>query len=147
VKARKKRVLVSSCLLNEMCRYDGTKKMNIADDLKDYEIISFCPEKFMGVPRKKISLEMINENINVVCEDGMNLTKVLSTEIDDFMNACESFDKIILKSKSPSCGFKTTPILDEGEIKIANGLLVHKLLEVYDEAIFFDETNYKENIC
>lgn len=117
--------------------------MDILEDLKDYEVVSFCPEKFMGTPRKKISLAMVDKKLNVMREDGLNLTKELSDEIDKFIASYEGFDKIILKSKSPSCGFKTTPVLHEDQMKIQNGLLTHKLLEIYDESIFFDEINYK----
>ncbi len=127
-----------------MCRYDGTKKMDILEDLKEYDVVSFCPEKFMGIPRKKISLEVIDKNISVVREDGVDVTSELSNEIDRFIALAPNFDKIILKSKSPSCGFKTTPVLRGDQLKIENGLFVHKLLEIYDESIFFDETNYKD---
>ncbi len=126
-----------------MCRYDGTKKMDILEDLKEYEVISFCPEKFMGTPRKKISLKMLEENISVIREDGEDVTDDLSNEIDRFIAQAPRFDKIILKSKSPSCGFKTTPVLHSEQLKIENGLLTHKLLKIYDESIFFDENNYK----
>jgi len=57
-----------------MCRYDGTTKMDILEDLKEYEVVSFCPEKFMGTPRKKISLKMIEEKITVIREDGADTT-------------------------------------------------------------------------
>ncbi len=143
--AKPQKVLVSSCLLNEMCRYDGTTKMDILEDLKEYEVTSFCPEKFMGIPRKKISLEMTEEKISVIREDGVDITDELSREIDAFIASAPRFDKIILKSKSPSCGFKTTPVMHKEQLKIENGLFVHKLLGIYDESIFFDETNYKEN--
>ncbi len=139
----KKRALVSSCLLNEICRYDGTTKMDIYDDLQEFEIIPFCPEKFMGVPRPKISLEVKEGKIHVIREDGLDATEALEKEIDDFLAACPSLDKIILKSKSPSCGYQTTPVRYGEQIRMENGLFVHKLLEIYDESIFFDETNYK----
>ena len=140
----KKKVLVSSCLLNEICRYDGTTKMDIYDDLDDYEIVPFCPEKFMGVPRKKISLHKGLDNaVHLIREDGLDVTQELSEEIDGFLAYAKGFDKIILKSKSPSCGYKTTPVIDEEKISLGHGLFVQKLLEVYDESIFFDEKNYK----
>ncbi len=139
----KKNVLVSACLLNEICRYDGTTKMDIYDDLKGYEIIPVCPERFMGVPRPKISLENSEGKLQVIREDGLNITEVLEEEIDEFIASCPKLDKIILKSKSPSCGFKTTPVQYADSIKIENGLLVHKLLQIYDASIFFDENTYK----
>ncbi len=135
--------MVSSCLLNEICRYDGTTKMDIYDDLDGYEIIPFCPEKFMGVPRPKISLEVKADKIYVIREDGLDATEALEEEIDSFLATCPPLDKIILKSKSPSCGYGTTPVKYEDETKTENGLFVHKLLEIYDESIFFDENNYK----
>jgi uncharacterized protein YbbK (DUF523 family) len=142
----KKNVLVSACLLNEMCRYDGTTKMDIYDDLEGYEIIPVCPERFMGIPRPKIFLCSEGGKLSVIREDGMDVTQVLEEEIDEFIASCPRLDKIILKSKSPSCGFKTTPVRHGNELKSENGLLVHKLLEIYDESIFFDEINYKKEL-
>jgi len=117
--------------------------MDIYDDLKDYEIVPFCPEKFMGVPRKKISVhKRLDGETRVIREDGTDVTEALNEEIDKFLVSVKGFDKIILKSKSPSCGYKTTPVSYEEEMRLGNGLFVERLLEVYDASIICDETNY-----
>ena len=112
-----KKVIISACLLGEYCRYDGkTKKLNeVFEAFKDYEIIPFCPEApVFGTPR---------ERINVVCIDGENriitdktskdVTSLLKDEIHSFIEKNPCADAIVLKSKSPSCGLGTTPILNE----------------------------------
>ena len=117
--------------------------MDIYDDLDEYEIIPVCPERFMGIPRPKISLKHTSGKLQVIREDGLDVTEALEQEIDMLIASFPKLDKIILKSKSPSCGFKSSPVDHDGHIAIENGLLVHKLLEIYDESIFFDENNYK----
>ena len=116
--------------------------MDIYDDLEDYEIIPVCPERFMGIPRPKISLTNTEGKLQVIREDGLDVSEALEQEIEMLIASFPRLDKIILKAKSPSCGFKTTPVNHDGQTLMQNGLLVHKLLEIYDESIFFDETNY-----
>ncbi len=112
----KKKVIISACLLGEYCRYDGkTKKIDeIIEAYKDYEIIPFCPEApIFGTPREKISvIEVDGENRIFTDETKKDVTKLLEQEINSFIKSNKKVDKIILKSKSPSCGLGTTPILN-----------------------------------
>ena len=69
------KISVSSCLLGEAVRYDGTDKhiKYITEQLAlDYNLISLCPEMSvgMGVPRPPIHLLESKNNIQVVSIDN-----------------------------------------------------------------------------
>lgn len=112
----KKRVIISACLLGDYCRYDGkTKKTDeIIEAYKDYEIIPFCPEApLFGTPRERISVVEIDGTHRVITDNSKkDVTKLLEDEILAFVKSHPSVDEIILKSKSPSCGYGTTPVID-----------------------------------
>lgn len=112
----KKKVIISACLLGEYCRYDGkTKALNeVIEAYKDHEIIPFCPEaRIFGTPRERINLVEIDGEIRVITDEtNVDVTKPLKEEIESFINANPHADEIVLKSKSPSCGLGTTPLLD-----------------------------------
>lgn len=124
----RKKVIISACLLGEYCRYDGKTKTDDAllDTFRDYEIIPFCPEApLFGTPRERISVvEIEGENRIITDETAKDVTKLLEDEIDSFLEQQKDIDRVILKSKSPSCGFKTTPILNQKKeiIRLGNGI-------------------------
>ncbi|MFA5455434.1 MAG: DUF523 domain-containing protein [Sulfurimonas sp.] len=113
----KKKVIISACLLGENCRYDGSAKISneVIERYKDYEIIPFCPEApIFGTPRERISVVEVDGNYRIITDDtNMDVTKLLEDEINFFINSNPEVDEIVLKSKSPSCGSGTTPILNQ----------------------------------
>ncbi len=120
-----KKVIISACLLGHTCRYDGkTKKTTeIVDAFADYEIIPFCPEApLFGTPRERISVIQINDENRIITDNtNRDITKLLEDEINAFIKLHPDADKIVLKSKSPSCGLGTTPILNIKKEKLYNG--------------------------
>jgi len=140
-----KKVIVSACLLGHLCRYDGkTKKTTeIVDALCDYEIIPFCPEApIFGTPRERISVVKIDgENRIITDETNKDVTKLLEDEINSFIKLNPDADKIVLKSKSPSCGFGTTPILNSKKelINLGNGIAASILKEHFNKIKIEDE--------
>ena len=143
-----KKIIISACLLGENCRYDGkTKEVSkISEHFKDYEIIPFCPEApLFGTPRERISVVKINnENKILVDSTCRDVTELLEDEINTFIQNNLHVDEIILKSKSPSCGLGTTPILNEQRevLEFGDGiaakLFKQKYLhvEIKDESLF-----------
>ncbi len=121
----KKKVIVSACILGEYCRYDGkTKEVNeVVEALKDYEIIPFCPEApLFGTPRQRINVVQIKGRNRIITDETLvDVTNLLEDEINSFIEKNRDPDKIVLKSKSPSCGFGTTPILNSKKEKISQG--------------------------
>ena len=145
----KKKVIISACLLGELCRYDAkTKKVNaVIEAYKDYEIIPFCPEApLFGTPRERINVIEINgENRIITDSTNKDVTQKLHNEIESFCLKHPHVDAIVLKSKSPSCGYKTTPILDESkEVKyIGSGIAAEILKDRYEDVLINDENSYQ----
>lgn len=110
----KEKIVVSACLLGVHCRYDGAAKRDEAliDWLRDYEVIPFCPEDpAFGTPREKLYLQQEDDVYRVVrfC-DQKDVTALLLKEIMPYTTL--GAKRAILKSKSPSCGIGTTPIMN-----------------------------------
>jgi uncharacterized protein YbbK (DUF523 family) len=143
-----KKVIISACLLGECCRYDGqTKKVNeVVEAFKDYEIIPFCPEApLFGTPRERINIISINgENRIMTDVNSVDVTKLLEEEIHSFIQKNPNADQIVLKSKSPSCGFGTTPIMNEAKeiINYGNGIASDIFEKHYNQVKIEDEKNY-----
>ena len=143
-----KKVIISACLLGHLCRYDGkTKKTTeIVDAFEEYEIIPFCPEApLFGTPRERISVINIDgKNKIITDETNKDVTKLLEDEINSFIKLHPFVDKIVLKSKSPSCGIGTTPILNEQKVKksLGNGIAAEMFLKEYSGVSIIDEKEY-----
>jgi uncharacterized protein YbbK (DUF523 family) len=124
----KKKAIISACLLGEVCRYDGQKKeVNaVIAAFSDYEIIPFCPEApLFGTPRERIDVvEVEGEKRIFTHETNRDVTELLEAEIAAFIALHPNADRIVLKSKSPSCGYGTTPVVNEKKEpkKMGNGI-------------------------
>jgi len=142
------KAIVSACLLGQYCRYDGKTKEDsaVVQALKDYEIIPFCPEApLFGTPRERINVVEINgQNRILTDETSVDVTKLLEDEINSFISKNLEADIIVLKSKSPSCGLSTTPILDKSKniLKYSNGIAAEMFLKSYKNIDIKDENSY-----
>lgn len=141
------KAIVSACLLGECCRYDGkTKKDNaVVDSLVGCEIIPFCPEApLFGTPRQRINVINIDgKNRIITDETSKDVTSLLEDEIASFIKQNPQASRIILKSKSPSCGISTTPILDRDKkiISYGNGIAGEMFLNSYKNIEIKDENS------
>lgn len=131
----KRKVIVSKCLLGDICRYDGKmkKSQEVCDALSEYEVVPFCPEApLFGTPRERISVHNIDNKHRIITDETKkDVTQLLKDEIFFFLESNKDIKDAILKSKSPSCGYKTTPVLDEHKnvLYYANGIAVDIFLE------------------
>ena len=138
----KKKAIVSACLLGETVRYDGTTKVNnaVIEALKEYEIIPFCPEDpIMGTPRERISVIKIDDEYKVITDNSkIEVTTALRLQTQKMMEAHPDADIVVLKSKSPSCGLGTTPILDQTrkELKKGNGVAAELFSSTFAGKVF-----------
>ncbi|MBD3796493.1 MAG: DUF523 domain-containing protein [Campylobacterales bacterium] len=145
-----KKVIISACLLGELCRYDGKTKQEkaILEYFKEYEIIPFCPEApLFGTPRERISvLEIDGEKKIITDQTKQDVTQLLRDTINAFIEKNPQVDAIVLKSKSPSCGYKTTPILDQNKaiLKYENGIAADLFLTHYTALNIKDELNFMD---
>ena len=149
----KKKVLVSACILGEYCRYDGkTKKINaVIEALGDeYEIIPFCPEApLFGTPRERINVVDVNGKQRIVTDEtNVDVTLRLEEEIEHFLEQNPKFDRIVLKSKSPSCGYKTTPVLNnkKEQLYLGNGIAANVIAKHSPHLRIESELDFSESI-
>lgn len=139
------KAIISACLLGECCRYDGkTKAVDaVVEKYKDFKIIPFCPEApLFGTPRERINVvEIDGENRIITDNTNIDVTKLLRDEINSFIKENPQADAIVLKSKSPSCGLGTTPILNEKKevLKFGNGIAAEIFLREYKGINIADE--------
>lgn len=143
----KKKVIISACILGEYCRYDGkTKKIDaVLEKYKGYEIIPFCPEApLFGTPRQRIDVVKIDKDNRIITQNTQeDVTEMLEKEIESFCKDNTQIDAIVLKSKSPSCGNGTTPILDkEGKIiEYGDGIAAKIFKKCYKNVTIEDENS------
>ncbi len=117
--SHKIKIAVSSCLLGEAVRYDGTDKKIpfITEQLtKEYNLISLCPEIAvgMGVPRLPIQLVECENSIQVLGVDNpeKNMTKQLTEYGRKVAETYTDVCGYIFKKNSPSCGTKYVKVLN-----------------------------------
>ena len=150
------KIAVSSCLLGEAVRYDGTDKyiQMITEHLANkYNLISLCPEMAvgMGVPRPPIHLiDVGNHQIEVVGVDNPenNMTKPLFDYGLKVLDLHTDICGYIFKKNSPSCGIQNVKVMQtDGEYKrygqgiyVAAIMKYRPLLPIIDEDNFLDES-------
>ena len=140
-----KKVAISACLLGELCRYDGATKENdaVIQAFKDFEVILFCPEApVLGTPRERISVIFKDKQYRVVTDETKkDVTALIEDQVDLLVQNHPDLEMIILKSKSPSCGLGTTPILNEKRevLMYDDGIAASRLKEKYPNIKIMDE--------
>lgn len=101
------KILVSSCLLGDNCKYNGKNNYcDIESKLDGYEIIKFCPEVEGGLCIPRTPAEIINNK--VIDKSGKDVTSNFELGATKCLDICikNNITKAILKEKSPSCGVK-----------------------------------------
>jgi uncharacterized protein YbbK (DUF523 family) len=113
------KIAVSSCLLGEAVRYDGTDKHveYITQQLaQEYTLISLCPEMAvgMGVPRPPIHLVNNGNTVEVLGIDNpsTNMTKLLAEYGQEVLHTHPDICGYIFKKNSPSCGTKNVKVFN-----------------------------------
>jgi uncharacterized protein YbbK (DUF523 family) len=148
----KKKVIVSACLLGHYCRYDGKIQIfeKISELLSDCEIIPFCPEdRIFGTPRERISIVEIDTEEKILTDfTNQDVTMLLEKQIEAFIKLHPYADAIILKSKSPSCGLGTTPIVSEKKelLRYGDGIAAKMFQEHYKSTKIVDENSFERTI-
>jgi len=105
------RIGISSCLLGQEVRYDGSHKHNeyITASLGQFfEFVPFCPEVAigMGVPRPTIRLVKSGHAVHArgVKDPQLDVTEKLIAYADKVAPKTRALSGYILKKNSPSCG-------------------------------------------
>jgi uncharacterized protein YbbK (DUF523 family) len=143
-----KKIALSACLLGEWCRYDGKIKRDdaIMNLLHEYEVVSFCPEApLFGTPRERINLLHVKGHTRAITADtNIDVTDKLINKTMEFISLNPDLEMIVLKSKSPSCGIATTPLLDKDRkpIKLCDGISTSTLKSAYPNIPLYDENSF-----
>ena len=154
------KILVSSCLLGEDVKYDGTNssiasnpkvsfslKELFMDILCDNEIYSFCPEVAggLGVPRIPAEIVKKDKPFIVQNQNGEDVTINFLLGAKKALDLCkeENIKVALMKSNSPSCGnIKTYDGTFTKNLIEASGLTAKLLKENGIEV--FNENELKE---
>ena len=100
------KVLVSSCLLGDNCKYNGGNNYckAIVEYLKGKEYVKACPECLGGLNTPRSPSEIVGEK--VINKAGIDVTKEFNEGALKTLDIAlaENVDFAILKSNSPSCG-------------------------------------------
>lgn len=148
-----RRVAVSACLLGCSCRYDGRDNLNntLLEQLKSYEIISFCPEDFcFSTPRPTMDLiKRANDVVAVSNETNRDLSEPILQYAYDFFNQYSEIELFIGKDRSPSCGVKSAKVYDAQKNLISTngtGLMAKVALELgivcWDSEVYMATHNH-----
>ena len=132
---KKLKIVISSCLLGNNVRYNGSGKKDIyiTDSLlKWFEPVAICPEVDCGlsVPREAMNLYQSNKELRL---STINTSIDYTEKLNSWMESSQSVltDRaivaFILKSKSPTCGVFNTKIYNN------NGKLINK----YGSGLFY----------
>jgi uncharacterized protein YbbK (DUF523 family) len=121
-------VAVSACLVGEKVRYDGTDKLLPVHALlrKELNLIAVCPEvgAGLGVPRPPVQLIEIDGQIRARGRENRRLD--VTAALQNF--AAHSLQYLLndhqlcgylWKSRSPSCGFSSTPLFTADGIEVS----------------------------
>ncbi len=113
---KKEKIIVSACLLGEKCRYDGIviENSEINKLAEKFELIPVCPEVLGGLPVPRPPAEIESGDGNTVLDRKSKIFDNLGKDVTaNFIEGAEKtlqiiqkhkVQRVILKSKSPSCG-------------------------------------------
>ncbi len=149
-------IILSSCIEHFNCRYDGSKiSNNFIKKLKNYaNFITVCPEVSIGLPIPRDALRLIlskeNEERLVFSKTGEDITEKMDLFSKSFLESLEEIEGIILKSHSPSCGFKDAKVYkDYGKSpsipRKTSGIFTKKIMEKFSDISIQNDgslTNY-----
>lgn len=135
-------ILVSACLCGINCKYNGTNNYNekIFNLVKDGNAIPICPEQLGGLSTPRIPSEI--KNNRVINKEGIDVTDNFKKGANEVLELCKKLNitKVILKSKSPSCGKGLIYSGNfDGKLVEGNGILADILLKNNIEVINSDE--------
>lgn len=134
-------ILVSACLCGINCKYNGSNNYNeeIFNMVKNGIAIPVCPEQLGGLTTPRIPSEI--KNGRVINKEGIDVTDNFKKGALEVLELCKKLNitKVILKSKSPSCGKgKIYNGNFDGTLVEGNGVLTDILLKNNIEVITYD---------
>jgi uncharacterized protein YbgA (DUF1722 family)/uncharacterized protein YbbK (DUF523 family) len=141
-------VVVSKCITFEAVRWNGQIiASEFVEKLKPYvHFVPVCPEVEigLGVPRDPLRIVLVKgEKKLLQPATGLGFTEKMAKFSESFLNSLEGVDGFILKSASPSSGFKNVKVYPSIErvssIEKAPGFFGGAVLQKYPNAAIEDE--------
>ena len=138
--------LISACLVGINCKYNGENNFNekALELVRNEKAIPVCPEQLGGLmtPRIPAEIKLVNGKRRVINKNGEDITVQFEKGANEVLQLCKklNIDKVILKQKSPSCGFGK--IYDgnfNGTLIEGNGITSQLLMDNGIEIIDLDE--------
>ena len=145
-------VAISSCLLGERVRYDGTGKYDpcVCEQLSDcFDWLPVCPEVAigLGIPRPPVQLVGLGNGFRAigVGDASLDITDALVSFANEKAGSLETVSGYIFKSRSPSCGLVDVKWFDsQGRQQgVTAGLYAEVLRHSLPELPVIDETRLK----
>ena len=142
------RLLVSRCLGFDSCRYNGQMVTSpLVEALKGHaEFVDLCPEADigLGIPRPPVRIVVSGgRHLLVQPETGADVTGRMETYVEQALADAGSFDGVILKARSPSCGIKDVKLYASSEpgpaVGRGQGLFGGAVLARFPTAVVEDE--------
>ena len=148
------KIVVSSCLNNEKCRYNGQDSpCKLLKDLTSYiDIITVCPETGIGLTTPREAIRVVGNSdkstlINPTTSEDLTekMLEFTNLKIKEFSK--ENINGVLLKCKSPSCGLYDVKIY-ETEKKGCNsikgrGIFANMICEKLPCAVIEDDGRLK----
>lgn len=135
----KEKLLISSCLCGNQCKYNGDHNQIVElDKLKErYELICICPEVLGKLPIPRDPSE-IQKDGRVVSNQGIDVTDAYNTGARLALSIAQKYGvtKALLKDGSPSCG---VCFIYDGSftgVKISGDGITTKLLKKHKIKVF-----------
>lgn len=133
----KPRIAVSACLLGHPTRYDGAlKRCDLLLELlgSQVEWLPFCPEVGAGLPtpREPMHVEQAGTDLRLLTNrTGREHTAAVLAYADAELARWPALGVrgCVLKSRSPSCGLRDTPVLSATGPGLGSGLFVVRLAQ------------------
>ncbi|MCK4537727.1 MAG: DUF523 domain-containing protein [Candidatus Krumholzibacteria bacterium] len=121
------KVVVSSCLEFDSCRYDGQRVSSpaVLHLMEHVEFIPVCPELEMGlgVPRDPIRIVSVRGGLCLIQPaTSKDFTGEMKAFVDSFLDSLGEVDGFILKNRSPSCGIGDVKIFSRADAELPTGL-------------------------
>ena len=142
--------------MGEPVRYDGNHKqaIPIVEHLaQHFSFYSFCPEVAIGLGVPRPPIHLIKKHQHIICVD------VSDTSIDvteQLMQCCQQQDwqhnlcGYIVKARSPSCGWKSTPVTSTTETTqplFDSGIYTAQLIKLFPNLPIIEEDQLNDAIC
>lgn len=137
MQAKQIQIGISACLTGRPVRYDGTAKLqpHIVNFFTDKaRLVPVCPEVGcgLGVPRETIRLEGDSFAPKLLTTaTKRDITAQMQSWIEDTLAELKTEPNLrgfIFKARSPSCGYKDTPVWQpNGDYITAQGLFARAL--------------------